>query len=468
MSAIDDHFDVKPCVTPPLDPSFLPAAVVDRAFLEAARSSSDSLPLVLGLERGDGEVSRYETVVFAPSDARAAANLCYVERLVKFLLWQRGAFRVHVGGNAAIAKHISIVYSPEGARAFDVDFMGRAVYGKPFEVVACGLDDVPAENESAFSLGRHLAGNRIGFDLGASDLKVSAVVDGTSIYSEEIVWEPRKHSDPTYHYEMIMAGLNKAVSKLPSLDAIGGSSAGIYVDNAARVASLFRAIPEDRFDEVRSMFHRIRDEFGVPLQIINDGDVSALAGSMSMDAMGVLGLAFGSSEAAGYVALDGSIKGWLNELAFAPIDYSPDAPTDEWSGDRGCGVQYLSQQCVFRLAEKAGIPLREGVTDAEKLKAVQQELESDHDGAQKIWESMGCYLGYALAHYAAFYEIEHVLLLGRCTSGRGGDMILEGARHVLREDFPEIGDRVNIQLPDEKTRRVGQSVAAASLPALED
>jgi predicted NBD/HSP70 family sugar kinase len=205
---------------------------------------------------------------------------------------------------------------------------------------------------------------------------------------------------------------------------------------------------------------------GVPLEVINDGDVTALAGSMALEDNGILGIAMGSSEAAGYVDLNGHILGWLNELAFAPFDYSPSAPVDEWSGDIGCGSTYFSQQCVFRLAPKAGIQIPTDLTDAEKLLFTQERLEAGHEGAVKIWESMGVYLGYALAHYASFYDLKHVLILGRCTSGKGGTLILDGARRVLDAEFPELAGRVQVQLPDEKSRRVGQSIAAASLPDL--
>jgi predicted NBD/HSP70 family sugar kinase len=232
------------------------------------------------------------------------------------------------------------------------------------------------------------------------------------------------------------------------------------------VASLFRGIPKERFDEIRNLFIRIQKEMNVPLDVINDGDVTALAGSMSIEDNGILGIALGSSEAAGYVNLEGHIMGWLNELAFAPIDYSPNAPQDEWSGDQGVGALYFSQQCVFRLASKAGIEHPSNITDAEKLAFVQKHLESGHEGALKIWQSMGIYLGYGLAHYADFYDIKHVLILGRCTSGRGGDLLLEGARQVFQSEFPELLDKIALHLPDEKVRRVGQSVAAASLPAI--
>jgi predicted NBD/HSP70 family sugar kinase len=295
---------------------------------------------------------------------------------------------------------------------------------------------------------------------------VSAVIDGKVVYSEEVVWEPKKHADPDYHYQEILKALETAAGKMPQVDAIGGSSAGIYIDNRPMVASLFRSIPRDRFGEVKNMFQRIQEEMEVPLEIINDGDVTALAGSMSLEDNGILGIAMGSSEAAGYVDLNGHIMGWLNELSFAPIDYNPNAPVEEWSGDRGCGASYFSQQCVFRMAPKAGIDIPSDLTDADKLQFVQKKLEAGHEGAGKIWQSMGIYLGYAIAHYADFYEIKHVLILGRCTSGKGGDLILAGAKKVLEAEFPELQKRIHIQLPDEKSRRVGQSIAAASLPEL--
>ena len=462
---MEDFRLIEPGFLPPLDREFRPAVLANRAFLEEV--SGAGVPLVFGLERGDGSLSRYETRVFPPGHPRAGADLRFAERIFKFLLWQRGGWKVHVGGPGFIGRHLQACYAPEGVRAFDHRFMGEEVYGRPFTVRPCDPDEVPGEKERGQPLGRHLDGCRIGFDLGASDRKVSAVVDGRPVFSEEVVWEPRNHDDPEYHYREIMAALNKAASKLPRVDAVGGSSAGVYVNNRVRVASLFRGIPEERYPRIRNLFLRIRDEMGVPLDVVNDGDVTALAGSMSLEAGGVLGIAMGSSEASGYVTLEGNITGWLNELAFAPVDYNPDAPEDEWSKDRGCGVQYFSQQCVFRLAPAAGIRIPAGMSDAEKLEAVQEKLEAGDEGAARIWQSMGVYLGYALAHYADFYEVKHVLILGRCTSGKGGHIILDHAAEVLKAEFPALAARINIQLPDEKSRRVGQSIAAASLPVIE-
>ncbi len=456
----------QPRFVPPLDASFRPAILANRAFLKEVDASGVGVPLVLALERADGSVSRFDTRAFPDGHPRAEANLFYAERLVKFLLWQRGGWKLYVGGPRSVGEHLTRVYSPEGERKFDYHFMGEDVYEHTFTVVSCEPFEAPREKETTQPLGRHLDGCRIGFDLGASDRKVSAVVNGEAIFSEEVVWEPRKHSDPQYHYNEILAGIKTAASKLPRVDAIGGSSAGVIINSRVMIASLFRGVPKDRFHEVHEIFPRIRQELGVPLEVVNDGEVTALAGSMSLEDNGVLGVALGSSEAGGYVTLDGNITGWLNELAFCPIDYSAEAPVDEWSGDRGTGALYFSQQCVFRLAPKAGIDLPKDITDAERLKLVQEKLEAGHDGATKIWQSMGYYMGYGVAHYADFYDLKHVLILGRCTSGRGGQLILDGANEVLQAEFPEIAASVNIQLPDEKSRRVGQSIAAASLPAL--
>ena len=455
---------VEPKVKPPLDEGFRPAVLASQNFRRMVQPVG--VRAVIGLERvGDG-FSRFETLVYPEGHPNFESNYQYVERVVKFLLWQRGGHTLYIGAPGQIAEHISKVYSENGAQKFDHHFMGQQVYEKEFSIISCSADEVPASRETGKLLGRNLQGYRIGFDLGASDRKVSAVVDGEPIYSEEVIWEPRKNLDPEYHYREVMASLKTAASKMPRVDAIGGSSAGIYVDNRPMVASLFRGIPQERFDEIKNMFLRIRGEMGVPLEVINDGDVTALAGSMSIEDNGILGIALGSSEAAGYVNMEGHIMGWLNELAFAPIDYSPDAPVEEWSGDKGCGASYFSQQCVFRLAPKAGIEIPVNVTDAEKLKFVQTKLEAGDEGALKIWQSMGIYLGYGIAHYADFYDMKHVLILGRCTSGRGGDLLIEGAQKVFEAEFPELLKKVELHLPDEKIRRVGQSVAAASLPSL--
>ncbi len=456
---------ISPTISPPLDPDFRPPVLANRAFRQEVEASGHGVPFVITLMRAQHSVSRYETLIYPDDHPRADANLRYVERLVKFLLWQKGGHTLYVGDSQQVGAYLRQVYSPTGERSFDYYFMGDKVYLRPFRLVVCRIDEMPAERESARALGGHFQGYRIGFDLGASDIKVSAVIDGEPVFSKETVWEPTHQRDPNYHYSRILKALQEAASHLPKVDAIGGSSAGVHVDNQPRVASLYRGIPARRFEEIRTIFHRIRDEFDAPLEVVNDGEVTALAGAMSLNDNGVLGIAMGSSEAVGYVNMDGRITDWLNELAFAPVDYNPDAPVDEWSGDRGVGALYFSQQCVFRLAPKVGLKPR-GDTKAARLKSIQEHLEAGHEGARQIWETIGVYLGYTLAHYAEFYELKHVLILGRVTSGLGGEIILEEANRVLRSEFPELASSIQLRLPDEKFRRVGQSIVAAGLPKL--
>jgi predicted NBD/HSP70 family sugar kinase len=265
-----------------------------------------------------------------------------------------------------------------------------------------------------------------------------------------------------------MDSLKKAAAHLPRVDAIGGSAAGVYVNNRVKTASLFRAVPPDAFArQVRDMFLEIRKAWNnVPLEVVNDGEVTALAGAMSLGENAVLGLALGTSTAGGYVNAEGNITSWLNELAFVPFDHRPDAPKDEWSGDTGCGAQYFSQQAVGRLLAPAGIELPDGLGLPEKLKRVQALMDAGDPRARSIYQTLGVYLGSGTAHLAEFYDFRHVLVLGRVTSGPGGDVIVETARDVLALEFPELPERVRFHMPDEKDKRHGQAIAAASLPSL--
>lgn len=462
---MNNHFWlVKPKITPPFDDKFRPAVLANKLFKENVKEVG--IPLAIGLEREDGKFSRFETLIYPGDHPQAPQNFFYIERLVKFLLWQRGGYRLFIGGPLSIGEYIKKTYSANGAQKFDFQFMGDTVYEKNFEVVLCKAHEVPSENESGQKIGGNLDGYRIGFDLGASDRKVSVVVNGELIFSEEKIWEPSEKVDIQYHYSEIMDSLLTAASRMARVDAIGGSSAGIYINNQPMAASLFRGIPQEQRSEVRNLFNRIQKQFSVPLVVINDGDVTALAGAMSLNDNGVLGIALGSSEAGGYVDMNGHIMGWLNELSFAPIDYNPTGAIDEWSGDRGCGSNYLSQQCIFRLAPLAGIEISDKLSNAEKLLKVQDKLRQGHEGAMNIWKTMGVYLGYAIAHYADFYKMKHVIILGRCTSWGGGSILVEYARKVITQEFMDLANTVEIQLPDEKQRRVGQAIVAASLPNL--
>ena len=343
------------------------------------------------------------------------------------------------------------------------------VYEQPFSVEIVDYENAPEDKSAASPIGRHLEGCRIGFDAGGSDRKVSAVIDGKSVYSEEVVWFPKTNSDPDYHYNGILEAMKTAASHMPRVDAIGVSSAGVYIDNRIMVASLFLKVSDEDFErKVKNMYLDVAKELGenIPIEVANDGDVTALAGAMDLDDDSVLGVAMGTSEAGGYVDPEGNITGWLNELAFVPVDYCREAMVDEWSGDYGCGVKYFSQDGVIKLAPFANIELDESLTLAEKLKVVQGLMKDGDSRAADIYDTIGAYFGYAIAYYAEFYDIKHVLIMGRVTSGEGGTLILERAREVLDKEFPELASKIQLHIPDESSRRVGQSVAAASLPEI--
>ena len=441
-----------------------------RALREHARAVGvDGVKLTLALERSGGSVSHFSLSVFPDGHERAAQSARLAERVLKFLLWQRGGHHVHVAGPRAIASYLAERYRAGGERAFDADFFAK-IYEQPkFIIEAVAEAALPPEREQGKAVGGHLNGCRIGFDAGGSDRKVAAVIDGKEVFSIETVWQPKLESDPDYHFNGIDDSIRQAAAHLPRIDAIGVSSAGIYVDNRTMVASLFRKVPEAAFNaRIKSIYQDIAKKWGeVPLEVANDGDVTALAGALELKDDSVLGIAMGTSQAAGYVNQHGLITGWINELAFAPVDVAADAPVDgEWSGDRGTGVNYFSQDAAIRLAKRAGVELPADASPGEKLKVMQKLMAGGDARARDIFASLGVYLGYGLLLYSEFYAIKHVLLLGRVTSGEGGNLLLEKAREVLRTEAPELAERIAIHLPDEATRRVGQSIAAASLPRI--
>lgn len=449
--------------TPKYDEKFTPLSVVLRDY-RASVKNAGAKTLSVCVERNDGYNYVYKLDIYA-DDGRREENYDIAERIIKSILWVVGGYKIYIGGDKYVYEKIKADYTLTGKRAFDVDFM-QTVYEKPFEVVYAEGKDFPEEKNCQMKIGGHLDGCRIGFDAGGSDRKVSAVVDGKVVYSEEVVWFPKINSDWHYHYDGIMAAMKTAASKMPRVDAIGVSSAGVYINNKIMVASLFLKVPKEDYKEhVQPMYINIAKELGAPLEVANDGDVTALAGAIDLKDDSVLGIAMGTSEAVGYINDKGLLNGWLSEVAFVPVDFSKEAMVDEWSGDYGCGVKYFSQDGVIKLAESAGYKFPEGSSPAEKLKVVQKLMENGDPMAKTIYEDIGIYLGYAIPYYSEFYKIKHLLILGRVTSGEGGAIIIEKAKEVLKAEFPEYAD-INITMPDESNKRVGQSIAAASLPEI--
>ncbi|MFO1514589.1 MAG: ROK family protein [Verrucomicrobiota bacterium] len=455
-----------PRVQPVLDARFRPAILALRAFRSQVRQSGRAVSARLALEQADGSLYHFPLEIFPENVPGSELNYLHVERVLKFLLWSRGGWRIYFDGPTSIANKLAAHYRDDATGKFDSDLVGAKMFDHPLEVV--NTKDIPPERAQSKPLGRHLDGCRIGFDLGGSDRKAAAVIDGKVVFSEETVWDPYFHPDPQYHFDGIMDSLKKAAAHLPRVDAIGGSAAGIYVNNRVKAASLFRGVPPDLFQSrVKDLFLEVRRAWNnIPFEVVNDGEVTALAGSISLERNGVLGIALGTSTAGGWVDAKGNITSWINELAFVPVDYHPDAARDEWSGDYGVGAQYFSQQAVARLLPAAGIEAPKDLPLPEKLKLVQSLMAQGDERARKIYETIGVYLGYFIAHCAEFYDLQNVLVLGRVTSGQGGDVIVEVARQTLNSEFPELAKQIAMHVPDEKQKRHGQAIAAASLPEL--
>ena len=450
-------------IRPVLDPNFQPMIRRLEEYERAVRAAEKRQKITLAVERNGGCNTVYSYEAFADGTGHDEENILIAERILKSILWIAGGYKVGVAGSERIFTALRQAYCAEGERSFDAEFMS-GVYERPFEVVFLREEEIPEPKGVSLKVGGHFNGCRIGFDAGGSDRKVSAVIDGKAVYSEEVIWHPKTTADPAYHYNEILTAMKTAASKMPRVDAIGVSSAGVYVDNRIMAASLFLSVDKQKYgDCIKNMYLNIAQEMGgVPIEVANDGDVTALAGSLESGGREILGIAMGTSEAVGYINSEGGLNGWLSELAFVPVDMNRCAMTDEWSGDRGVGCKYFSQDAVIKLAEAGGYTFSVDATPAEKLKEIQNLAESGDKLALQIFEDIGTYLGYTLPFYARFYKISSILLLGRVTAGRGGTILLEACRRTLAEEFPDW--KAKITLPDESSRRVGQSIAAASLP----
>lgn len=459
---------IEPKFRPALDPDFLPAVLWNQSYRQLASSEEGSRVVRIAIERSSDERWVYDTALLPDKEAYRSLNLLYLERLVKFLLWAWGGSRIRMSGAPEVVHTLKGIYSPGGPRAFDHDFMAKSCFREPFTIDKAEHDSLTERLLPGKGQARNLTGCRLGFDLGGSDRKCAALIDGEVVFSEEIKWDPYFESDPHYHLAGIQDSLQRAAKHLPRVDAIGGSAAGIYIDNEPRIGSLFRGVSREDFDRhIRGIFKNLKSQWNnVPFEVANDGDVTAIAGAISIQDNAVLGMAMGTSLAAGYIDPDGQVTGWLNELAFAPVDYRPDAPTDEWSGDLGCGVQYFSQQAVGRLLPLSGIEAKAGLPLPEKLELAQSRHQEGDERARSIFQTIGTCLGYSVAHYSEFYDFRHLLFLGRVSSGEGGSVILEEARRVLSLEFPDLVKKITFHTPDEKSKRHGQAVAAASLPSI--
>lgn len=187
---------------PILDPEFTPLLKFNQSFLAGATK-----PVSIAVERADKQMATTHTYIYGTAEM-LEADRYYIDRLVKTLLWMKGGFRIYVT-DKDVYDYLNSVYCKGGEREFDWDYMAN-IFESPFEIILC--DTVPENKDLPLPIGGHLDGCRIGFDAGGSDRKVSAVIDGETVFSEEVVWYPKVTADPDYHYDGIVSAMKKPPS----------------------------------------------------------------------------------------------------------------------------------------------------------------------------------------------------------------------------------------------------------------
>merc|ERR1712083_416480 len=338
--------------------------------------------------------------------------------------------------------------------------------------------------------GKDANGCRLAFDLGKSDIKTVAIKDGEVLDSAETEWDVT-NVDPQYHFDAIVAAMKATIERarekgFGAIDAVGGSATGtVSGASEATWCDIFPNVPPDVYKEkVVGIFKRIAKEVAgdVPLKVINDGEVTALAAVQKIGKGNVLGISMGSSEGGGYANADGNLVGWINEMCYIKLDLNPEAPTDPWTkgAHRGISHMYLGQRGATKLAAKAGVVLPDNYVyphpdmctikhedHAQCLKLIQKAMADPQQEpkVRQLYETVGVYLGYALAQYSEFYKIDHVMILGRVSKGAGGDLMLDVAKKVLSAEFPEYSN-IQFHTADDHFKAVGQCIAAAALPEI--
>jgi predicted NBD/HSP70 family sugar kinase len=475
----------RPAVPAPMDPNFSPFILGKRQYLKATQDCKDRLEWAL--PRADG-CGRYSLPVFPEGHKDIEASIYLAGVLIQEMLWQRSGSELLLSGPAKICEALQKEFAEGGAYEFEIKSMPNVcgTPASPFKVsIVSDASQMPASRDTPQVCGKDASGCRLAFDLGKSDIKTVAVQDNEVLDSKETEWDVT-NEDPDYHFNAILAAMKDTAKKLPKIEAIGGSATGtVSGDNEATWCDIFPNVPPDVYKaKVVDIFKRLAREMAgdVPLKVINDGEVTALAAVQKIKAGNVMGISMGSSEGGGYANADGNLMGWINELCYIRLDLNPDAPTDPWTKGhhRGMSHMYLGQRGATKLAGRNGVQVPENYyyphpdmctikheDHANCLKLIQKAMATPETEAQTslIYETIGVYLGYALAQYCEFYTIDHVMILGRVSKGKGGDLMLDTAKKVLETEFPEYA-HMQFHTADDHFKAVGQCIAAAALPTI--
>jgi len=485
------HLLVRPAVPAPLDPNFSPLILGKRQYLKHTKDCKDKLEWAM--PRSDG-CARYSLPVFPAGSADAEASIYLAGVLIQEMIWQRSASELQLAGPPHICEPLKAAFSIGGAYEYEVKSMPM-VCGTPtvpFQVkIVSSTGDLPPAKDTPQVCGKNANGCRLAFDLGKSDIKTVAVKDNVVLDSAETEWDVTA-VDPQYHFDAIVTAMRKTIANakakgFDTIQAVGGSATGtVSGDNEATWCDIFPNVPPDVYKEkVVDIFKRIAKEVAgdVPLKVINDGEVTALAAVQKLGGKGnVLGISMGSSEGGGYANEDGNLLGWINELCYIRLDLNPEAPTDPWTKGAHTGIShmYLGQRGATKLAARAGVDVPDNLVyphpdmctirhenHAQCLKLIQKAMTdpAKEPEVRQLYRTVGVYLGYGLAQYCEFYKIDHVMILGRVSKGAGGDLMLDTAKEVLATEFPEYSG-MQFHTADDHFKAVGQCIAAAALPSL--
>jgi len=475
-------------VDAPLDPDFSPLYLGKKQYLQATKNCTDKLKWALPRPGGCG---RGELPVFPEGHKNCDASVYMASVLINNMMWERAAASLELSGPAWMTASMVAAYTTDGPCSFEVKNMPNAcgTPDTPFGVTVVAAKDLSKAKETPSKCGTEANGSRLAFDLGKSDIKVVVVKDNEVLYSKETEWDVT-NVDPDYHFNAIKAAMEIGKAELEKtgskIEAIGGSATGaISANSEATWCDCFPNVPPDVYQEkVVNIFHRLRDALapGVPLKVINDGEVTALAAYSKLGGKGnILGISMGSSEGGGYANKDGDLLGWINELCFLKLDLNPEAPHDPWTKGTHSGIShmYLGQRGATKLAKAGGIEAPENQlwphpdmctikhdNHAQCLKLIQKAMTdpAKEPQARKIYETVGVYLGYGLCQYLDHYRIDHLMILGRVSKGAGGDIMLEVAKSVLAKEKPKV--KIEFHTADDHFKAVGQCIAAAALPEL--
>jgi len=451
---------------PELDHDFVPVVLWNYRYRQSLIEHGKQEKIIISIEDASGSIFSYPTEVFPNNDIYYNLNIKYIQGIIDSILWIIGGYKLTLSGNRKIFEHFKDKYLSEDNPNFESTFMGKNVYRKPFEVNYCSFEDAPTSNENYIKPSKNINGNRIGFDLGGTTKKCAAVVNGEIVFATSIPWDPRSQKDPEWFRNEIKDLLNKAAEKMPSVDCIGGSSAGVIIDNQPRGGLIFLNVPPNRFNTISNLFTDLKKEWKIPVAIVNDGEVTALAGAQTLNKNAILGVCMGTSFGGGYITPEGFLTGRLNEIGYVPIDYNEKAVIDEWSGCVGTGIKYFSIQAIARLAPLAKIDVSKCKSEHEISQLVLNLLKKNDKRAENIYITIGAYLAYAIAHYSEFYEFKNILPLGGVTLGKGGKLMIAETKRILKEDFKSIYNSIEFLDFNSSDNHKALAIAAASIPVI--